>query len=495
MERKMMQYLLRWRDNPERKALVISGSRQVGKTYLVDEFARENYGQYLRLDFSRNRSLCRMFSGSIEADDIYEELRRRSPSFRPEEERSILFLDEIQFCPDARSALKPLVEDGRADIIASGSLLSVKGLAVNGVSSDGHGREGTADGSVSGLSPMGYQIVKSMHAMDFEEYLWAVGVPKEQTQRIREMVRDREPFSENTLEVLNRYFRRHLVLGGLPGVVSQSLNRPIDWEAVSDLQSQIRADYIADVAQHCPEEYRNRALSCMWSMPEFLGRTNKRFVFSRADGRSNVGIREYSDPLDWISSAGFADACWNVTEPMTPLGVRRSSGVKMYYFDTGLLLNACEEGDGGHSLSESILEGRTGVNRGGIVENAVANMIVKCGLSINYFERDCVELDEDENEVRDRIEIDFIVPFGDGLAAVEVKSGKNRRSGSLKKLMTDERYSGYPFTRFIKLEDSNIRTDDLGVEHYPLFAAAFMDSMRPETSLPESFDYEPLTDL
>ncbi len=492
MKRKMMDVLLRWRNNPEKKGLTIYGSRQIGKTYIIDEFCKNNYDNYLRLDFSTDSVAREIFRNHTGADNIFEQLSFNYRDFRPVKGSSILFLDEIQNCPDARSAIKPLVDDHRVDVITSGSLLTVRGLRLEG---DPHQngsrpRENVVERTDAGrdrVSSMGYESMVHMYAMDFEEYLWALGIDPKRTAMIRHTIREGKPFQETTLRTLNELYRRHLVIGGMPEVVRMSLSKDMDWEDISSKQSDLRDRYTADIVNYCPSDIRDRTLGSIRAMPDLLGKTNKKFVFSKAESARYVGWREYERPVDWVDAAGMASVCWNVSEPVIPLKSRRNSELKMYHFDTGLLVNAFGESVGTH-----ILRGDVGVNQGAIVENSIANMIEKCGYDLHYYERD-VRIDNgDGTEARERIEIDFILDFHKGLVAIEVKSGKNRRSGSLKKLMTSPRYENYGFKRFIKFEGSNVYIDETGVEHYPLFAAAFMDELDQRPELPEMDRIGPL---
>ena len=516
MKRKMTAVLERWKSNPDKLAMVVTGSRQIGKTYIIDEFARNNYENYLYIDLSLDSEARGMFKGDISAKSLLGMIALRYPRFKVECGKSILFLDEIQMCPGARSAIKPLVADGRLDVVASGSLLTVGGIrfgdegrnswrsampvAEGEMREDGAVADTPLDATPQGdfeerarlregrVSPMGYETVVRMYAMDFEEYLWALGVSEEQTAEIRARVRDREPFPQPSLEAINRYFRFYMAVGGLPRAVLESLKDPVPWNDVRDILRSDRNGYKSDVVEYAPPPIRDRVLACIETMPVFLGKSNKRFVFSAAEGSDNVGWREYENPVAWVTSAGMATPCWNVTEPVMPLKSRRDNMLKLYNFDTGLLLSSLEASDARTDLMASVIAGDAGVNQGAIVENAVASMMEKCGFELHYMERDRRLRDG----TRDRIEIDFIVDLGGDLAAVEVKSGKNRRSGSLEKLRTDPGYSMYPVKRFIKLENSNVRVDENGVEHYPLFAAAFMDSMAGGRGLPERIERTPL---
>lgn len=493
----MMDEILRWRSDPNRKGLIITGSRQIGKTYILDEFARSNYDHCLHLDFSRNAWIKDVFKGDIDADTIYDRLRIDFPAFTAEPGRSVIFLDEIQLCPDAMYAIKPLVTDGRADIIASGSLLTAEGFRPGDEPDWAKDTEWDPMDSIltnnERVSPVGYRDIKRMHALDFEEYLWALGMSSETTGRIRKNIRNKVPFEERTLEALNRYFVRYVATGGMPDVVKTSLRKDMAWSDIDAECDRIRRDYEFDIMRFAPQSIRTRVDACLRSMPDMLGRDNRKFMYSVAeglaeDGTENPGIREYRDPIRWIEGAGMACICRNVTEPVLPF--KHDGSLKMYCFDTGILVSQFQQSRENDDLRLRLLRGDTELNQGAVMENAVACMIDKCGFQLNYFERNRPE--DADGRKRDRIEIDFLVSLGGDLAAIEVKSGKNRRAGSLKKLRTDPRYTIYPVKRFIKFENSNIRVDENGVEHYPLFAAAFMDSMYEKPAVP---DLPPISDV
>ncbi len=487
MKRKMMAELIEWKAKPNHKGLIITGSRQIGKTYIIEEFVKTHYAQYLHLDFSLNKSLNDIFKEDIDAKTVYEELNLRYPAFDPTKKDSILFLDEIQMCPNAVFAFKSLASDGRCDVIASGSLLTVEGLRPG----DGtETSEETWDPIQSILennehvSPMGYRGIKRMYALDFEEYLWALGISENVTSDIREHFASKTPFSETTLNTLNKYFIRYLGIGGMPDVIKKTLTEHVDWDDVNKECERIRRDYAFDVTRFAPKSIRTRVKACIDSIPDQLGKDSRKFMYTTAertteDGVDNPGQREYGGPVDWIEGAGMASVCHNITEPVLPF--KHSDSLKMYYYDTGILISAFQGSEHDDGLRLRVLRGDTEINAGAILENAVANMIEKCGFPLNYFERN-KPMSEEEPGKRDRIEIDFIVDLGGELTAIEVKSGKNRRSGSLKKLRTDPRYTIYPVKRFIKFENGNIRVDEEGVEHYPLFGAAFLNSFyeKPE---------------
>ncbi len=493
MKRKMTGVLAEWRRDPRRTGMVVSGMRQIGKTYTIDEFCRENYRNYLRLDFSTDRGAATLFEDDIDADAVFEKIGLRHPGFRIEEGESVIFLDEIQLCPDARAAIKPLVSDGSVDVIASGSALGVLGLkrasGLPGFWTDGTWentarnefvlqgpRESAGDvGRMISeslergrgrVSPLGYERVVPMNPLDFEEYLWAVGFPEEDTASIRRHIVEGEPFGAGTLAALMAHYRSYMVIGGMPRAVLASMDRH-DTGGVRREQSTIMDGYAADVNRYAPEAIRVPVSNCLASVPRNLNKRNKKFRFSSVDGKQNVGWREYADPLSWLDSSGIVTVCSGLTHPERPLESNVGRDFKVYMGDTGLLMSRLQPSD-----AYALAGGELGINSGGMTENSVANMLRDCGLDLYYFARDSTS-----DGRTDRIEVDFVVELGTDLAAIEVRSGRNGRSRSLNRLMNDERYSMYDFGRFLRLSPSDIFVDGEGVEHYPLFAAAFLDSL------------------
>lgn len=496
MRRKMMDTLLDWKRGSDRRCLVIHGSRQIGKSFIINQFGIENYPNFLCLDFSRSSEDRDVFRDSITAEDIIWKLSIRYPEFKVEQGRSLLFLDEIQLCDDARSAIKPLVEDGRMDVIASGSLLGVMGLKraddegvfwrLDRWSKMGTGKidecgiqesrslerelDATVRESISEgrkrISPLGYERLVRMYPMDFEEYLWALGYSDEVIGRIRGYISRKEAIPEPALSVMDRLYRQYVLTGGMPAAVIRSSDGSGYDEVLGELES-IMSGYYSDVLRYAPAALSPKIAGCVRSIPENLRRRNKNFRFSDVEGRSNVGWREYADPLTWVDSSGIMTVCNGLTEPSRPLRSNVGRYFKAFMCDTGLLMTALDDAE-----RHSILEGDFSINEGGIAENSVANMLERCGLDLYCFERTYNSRGD-----LDRMELDFVLNMGSDLVAVEVKSGKNRSSPSLNKLLREEERAKHRFSRFIMFGRSNVYVDERGVEHYPLFAAAFADSM------------------
>lgn len=396
MKRKMTDFLRGWRVDPRKKGLIIVGARQIGKTYVVDAFGRSEYDQYLKIDLDGSEASRSMFRRSIQADDLLNEICIMNPSFKIIPGHTLLFLDEIQTCPDARAAIKPLVQDGRVDVIASGSLLGTLGLKraddegiywnTDDWTHTGFGEyvhngeyEGleesveteraqsiireTLDEGRKRLRPVGSEDVVRMFPLDFEEYLWALGYSSEQTGSIRDHIANRSPFSDSALETLDILYRQYVVVGGMPDVVLESLAN--DHAGVVKAQRRINDGYSHDILEYAPKDIRDRVYGCISAIPRNMKRRSRKFRFSDANGRENVGWREYADPLSWIDSSGMVTICSSVTEPYRSLRSNVGRDFKVFMGDTGLLLERLDASD-----YRAILSSEDGINVGGITENA-----------------------------------------------------------------------------------------------------------------------------
>lgn len=443
LKRKITSELLRWKADVNKVGLLIKGARQVGKTYSVDEFGKNEYEHYLKLDMHDERN--RAVFSNISADNIVRRISILNPRFKIEKGRSLLFIDEIQLCPDAILAIKYLVTETEMDVIASGSMLGI-------------------DRNPPRSYPVGYVREICMYPLDFEEYLWAIGMSEETTSDIRAHVRDTIPFDPLILRTINEYFRQHLIIGGLPKVVSSSISTSTYAEAMDSLDAYI-SSCREDVYAYADRNVQNDVRKLFEIIPAELSRANKRLRFGDIDGKSNVGIREYREPVDWLKGACIVNLCYRIRSIERPLKMHiKESMFKMYLLDTGVLIRML-----GQSTMEAIADDDISVNEGAIAENAVCSMLSKCGIEPYYY------------EIPKELEIDFVVELGKDLCAIEVKSGRKRKARSLKKLMDMEQ--GRNVSRWIKFEYGNIMLTEDGVEHYPLFAVAFIDSISRHSQL------------
>jgi len=447
LRRKMYDTLIQWKGTIGHKSLVIKGARQVGKTYIIREFAQNNYGHYLEINFLTDTDYGKLFSQGGTVDDIIFRL-----SAYPGGEKlvpgSLLFFDEIQECPEARRFLKLFTEDGRYDVIASGSMLGVS-----------ESRLGIYKKSGPMTIGVGYEDERIMYALDFEEFLWARGVSDKVISYVKDCIRNRTPIDGPILETLFDHYRMFTVCGGMPEVVDLLVHgdNAGSVTAMGRILSAVREDI---------NKYNNgvdviKTARCFDSIPSQLGDTNKKFTFSRINEETyGPSTRQkYYDNTEWLRAAGYGNFCYLLKQPVKPLSAHDNlDQYRIYLFDTGMLTHML-----GASARMAVLTNDCSFNQGMLTENEVAECLMKSGMNPRYFRK---------SNGDKRMELDFVIELGTELCVIEVKSGKHREFQSLRK--ATELYS---IDRGIILENGNIFIDENGFEHYPLFAVAFVSEM------------------
>ncbi len=436
LKRKITRILLDWKKEENKQCLLVRGARQVGKTFIIEQFCKENYESYIYINFELSPTLKDIFNGDLDANTLIMKLEVTFPDIEIKPGKTILFLDEIQNCPNARVALKSFAMDKRIDVIASGSLL---GLYYKEISS----------------YPVGYEKIVDMYPLDFEEFLWAVGIKESLISEVRKSFENKTPIDEYILAQLNKQFRMFLIVGGMPRIVDEYVKEKSLGKVIS-LQKSMIEDYKLDVVKYAETSIRQKVLNTFDSIPAQLAKKNKKFSYVNIlDGEKNVGERKYSSSIEWLKNAGIINYCYNLTEPAAPLRANlRLDCFKIYVRDTGLLMSMYEEG-----IQKDILDNELYINEGAILENVCAEEIQTRYKDVMYYEK------------KSQLEIDFILNINGDVTAIEVKSGNNKQSKSLNSIVNNYK----TVSRYIKLEkDTNIYVDNMGIEHYPLFMIMFI---------------------
>lgn len=453
MRRKITMDLEEWLSSGRKTCPIIRGARQVGKTYVINEFLKAHFDNILYIDMSIHHEARNAFDGNLDVDTVIMLLSSQYLDFHFIPGKTAIFLDEIQECPRAQTALKSFAQDGRYKVIASGSLL---GLHRNEIP----------------LIPMGYWEPMYLGPMDFEEFLWAAGMSEDVIGHVKDCIARKEPLGSAVFNSFMANLRKYAVIGGMPQAVAAFIETRT-FDSVRNIQKAIISDYMRDIEKYADEGQINRIQACFRSIPSILSKENRRFLFTDIqDGPEyKVGMKYYGAALDWLDMASIVLFCENLTEMHEPLEERvKPHEFKAYFLDTGLLIAMYSD-----NLMPKILAGDMGINNGAIAENLVACMLHLQGRRLMYYGK------------RDkRVEIDFVTSTMDGIAAIEVKSGSNRQCASLNKVIGDS-------IRGIMLETRDIFTDDRGVDHYPLFCAAFMDCIDP--SKPPVADFSDIEEL
>ena len=443
-KRKITAELEAWKNSTGRKkkALVIKGLRQIGKTYTVREFAERSYKSVIFIDFKKNASMKAAFEGDFVVDRMTMDISARMPGTRFIPHETVIVFDEVQECANARASVKAFIEDGRYDVICTGSLLGIKGY---------NRKKGRG-------VPTGSERVLYMKPMDFEEFLWAKGVGKDVIAYLTDCLRSRTPISTATHEAMLRHFREYLCVGGLPAVVDTFLSTS-DMNAVYEEQRDLIDEYKDDFGKHL-DEHENEEVDLTLlarinrvfdSIPAQLAKENKKFQYSLLEKKGRSA--NYQAAIQWLADAGLVSLCHNLSVPQAPLEGNKDDGVfKVYMQDAGLFTAMLERG-----TAADILSGNLGAYKGAIYENIVADAFCKAGRPLYYFHKES------------GLEIDFVTRQDGETWLVEVKA----TTGQAKSLSTVMKHPDrYGECRAVKLGDYNIGEANgvLTVPYYLTFA-------------------------
>ena len=391
LERKITRYLRKWKESHGAECLLVNGARQVGKSYAVSRFGEEAYESVVSIDFVRDPQLKGIFSRSLEADEIYSRITLLIPGARIVPGRTLLFLDELQECPEARSAFKYLAQDGRCDVIGSGSLLGVRFRELSGAPS----------------LPVGYERQVVMGPLDFEEYLWARGYGEGAANELRGFLAREEPVPRAANEEMSRLLREYLAVGGMPAVVEAFL-AGLDWGAAHEAQLMLHGLYLDDVAKYAPPAERVKARACYLSLPRQLAKENTKFQYSVVEKRA--GARKFEGSVDWLVGAEVALRCQAVTAMEFPLAsYEDGSRFRLYANDTGLLMAMFD-----FSMKAAVVDDElSGPMKGGLYENLAACMLARAGVPLRYW--------TSRNGAH---EIEFVAERGAAPVPLEVKASR-----------------------------------------------------------------------
>ncbi len=404
--RKFYDRLLRWKVEKHQECLLVKGARQIGKTFIIEKFGHEQYESFLEFNFVLDPEACSIFDGSLKAEDLYRKISAYDATRRLLPGRTLIFLDEIQECPNARTALKSFALDGRYDVVASGSLLGIK-----------HKNKKSRTKSEPKSIPVGYERQVVMHSMDFEEFLWARGVTEDAITALKEFHDAMEPVPDAVNRRYTDLVREYMIVGGMPAVVKAYVEAG-DFGPVQDEQNKILASYIDDIHKYADSTDIPKIEACYRAIPRILAKDNRKFKYAEVEKGGSE--RKYGASVDWLCDAALASKAVNVTVAELPLNAHvLDDRFKLYLSDIGLL-SAMYGAETKRLLYSGKLVGNA---KGGLYENLVAGMIERVGLPLFYFKT------EDGSR-----EVEFLVERDGGVVPVEVKSS-NGATVSLNELL------------------------------------------------------------
>lgn len=416
IKRKLETYLNDWKNTENHLPLIIRGARQIGKTYSIRQFGK-TYKSFIEINFVDNPEYKDIFAKGYSTPEVIKRISFHNPNFKFIEKQTLIFFDELQEYPDCSTSLKFFAEDGRFDVICSGSMM---GLNYKEISSNS----------------VGYKIDYQMQSLDFEEYLWTKGYDESFTEEIYLHLKNMEPFTQSEFDLLNDYFLEYTVIGGMPAIVKQFMQDKT-YSNIFPMQIQLVKDYEEDITKYAQGLDKTKIKNIYRNIPVFLSQENKKFQITKV--AKNARNRDYIGCVEWLKDAGVVNVCYCLNNPCLPLkGNYDESKYKIYYHDNGLLMANLDE----ESADDLRKKRNFGTFKGAIYENIVAQMLHSGGFDLFYYKKENAQL-----------EMDFFVRTSESLVPIEVKA-KDGATISLNNLIT---FPSYEDIRFgIKLCQKNL---------------------------------------
>ena len=431
IKRKIDAFLEKWKARSTKKPLIIRGARQIGKTETIRHFAAQYYDHFVEINFVDSPVFKTITAEGYRPEYIIAAISRIDNSFIFKPGKTLIFFDEIQEHPDITTSLKFFCQDGRFDVICSGSML---GLHYRQVSSNS----------------VGYREDCEMQALDFGEFLVAKGYSEAIADEMLSHLVDSTPFSESEMAVFPKLFLDYCITGGMPEVVRTHVESGT-FEGIMNLQQQLNSAYRDDVRKYAKGIEQTRIINVLEHIPAQLARENKKFMLAKIE--RGARFKDYWGCVEWLRDAGIVNVCHCLNFPGLPLkGNYDASRYKLYLADSGLLVAQLDE------EAQEDLRARRNLHTygGGLFENIVAEAIKKSGGELYYYRRDDSKLEED-----------FFLRSKSNLVPIEVKK-TNGRSKSLRTLIESDHYPDISFG--VKIADGNIGFEN-GIHTVPHFCA------------------------
>lgn len=421
LRRKVDDYLVKWKNSDNKMPLIIKGARQIGKTESIRNFALNNYKSFIEINFALENRYDDIFDDGYRVEDIVRNISFKNNDFDFIENDTLIFFDELQECSKCATCLKSFKEDGRYDVICSGSLMGINYKEIESNS-------------------VGNKIDYIMYSLDFEEFLWAKGYNDNHIEDIYTYMREVRPLPNAMLNALFTAFKDYMVVGGMPAIVSEFIKNN-NFSGILNMQKQILLDYEEDITKYANGLDQAKILSVYRKIPIFLGKDNKKFQISKIErGARN---REYVGTIDWLKNAGIINICYGLSELSLPLRGNYNPDVyRLYFGDTGLLIGSLDT----EAQNDLRFNKNFNTYKGAIYENVVADMLVKAGYDLFFY----------KNE-RGTIEMDFFIRDTETLIPLEVKA-IDGATKSLNSLIGNNKKSNIKYG--IKLGYKNIGFND-----------------------------------
>ncbi|MCR5344426.1 MAG: ATP-binding protein [Lachnospiraceae bacterium] len=434
LRRKVDEKLEYWVSHKKKKCLIVQGARQVGKTFAIEKFAEEKFDEVVEINFKQMPSAIDVFSGDLTVDNMIMALKFRFPDKKIVPGKTLIFLDEIQECEEAITSLKFWALDDRYDVIASGSLLGI-------------------DYKRASSYPVGYVDYIKMYGLDFEEFLWGLGLSEDIVGSLRKNIDERKEVPKSVHEQLMRYFRLYIAIGGMPEAVQKYLDTK-DFKEVDSVQRSLLSGYQYDIAHYAVAEEKVKAEKCYLTLAkQLLDKENHKFQYKEIEHGARG--QKYYTSIEWLLRADIIHLARLVSDIRYDLDdYARDDFFRAYTTDLSMLIAMKD-----YSLKQHIVENTlSGNTKGGLYECAIADALHKKGYSLYFYKNDTTKR-----------ELDFIIQSEGNVIPIEVKSG-NAKANSLSAIMKKET----SITKAYKFADGNIGESEDGIITLPLYMASFI---------------------
>ena len=397
LKRKILDKLLEWKSNKDKKSLIIEGARQVGKTFIINFFGNNYYEQFIYINFLSNPKYKEIFIDNIDFKNVINKLRRY-PEFKNInfDNECLLFIDEIQECPEAITSLKFLTINEKFNVIASGSYLGLK-----------------FNKNANFSYPVGYIEVIKLNPLDFEEFLWANDVQLNDIKEIKDCFNNKKKINNELHQYMIEKFKQYILVGGMPAAINEFIKEE-NYFKVREIQKQIIEYYFNEANRYANTSDKLKIRECLLSIPNQLSKENKKFMFSHLN--NNARSKWYMSAIQWLIDSNIVNICKRISRIENPLNAFEiTSDFKLYMSDTGLLCSMIDD-----SIINLVLaKNENFIFKGALYENMISQILIANNFKLRYF------------KPNQSLEIDFILSFQKGNPILlEVKSG-NSRSKSL----------------------------------------------------------------
>ena len=444
LRRKIDDFLLNWKKDEDRKPLIVKGCRQVGKTESIRHFAKiAGYESFIEINFVEEEKYKQIITDGYNANSIIKNISLLDPSKKFIDGKTLIFFDEVTAFPEIVTSLKFFKEDGRFDVICSGSMLGVNYQKIESNS-------------------VGYKVDYEMFSLDFEEFLWAKGYNEITIEDMLSHMKNLLPFSNLEMSIYNKLFLEYVTLGGMPEVIRNYIKKGT-FEGSLSIQKQLIADYKEDIRKYAEGIDQTRILNVFNSVPSQLAKENKKFQISVIE--KNARFRDYRGCVEWLNDSGIINICYCLNNLELPLsGNIDINKFKLYFSDTGLFISLLDE----ESQDDLRANKNLGVYKGALYENIVSEALIKEGYKLYYYKKSDGTL-----------ELDFFIRSANNLIPIEVKA-TDGNSKSLKTLISLKKYNDIDYG--FKLSLNNIGYKD-NIYTFPYFCTfllkRFMKTFNP----------------